>query len=423
MPLIKPDNSLYSRIILHRSCCKGATIRGYHLILHAVHPNEVVAVGTPPLTILHVTAPAAVGGLERVVETLATGHARGGHHVHVAAVIGPDDPEPRLAAAVRAAGATAHVFRVGSRAYLTERTFVRELCRRHRPDVVHTHGFRSDVVDGGVARGLGIPIVTTVHGFTRNRGRGSLYEWLQRRSFSRFDAVVAVSEAQTSELQAAGVPASRLTVVRNAWSGADDHLDRVAARAALSVPTHQPHLGWVGRLSPEKGADLFLEAFARCPDKSVHASIIGDGRLRPALEAHAHALGIADRVRFCGQLEEAHRYFAAFDVFVMSSQTEGAPMVLFEAFAAGVPVVATAVGGIPELAGRGEATLVRPHDSQALADAISALLADPARAATQVERAQLALRSDFSADRWLVAYESLYRRLAGKTAHQRETVS
>ena len=388
-----------------------------------MQPNEVVTVGTPPLTILHVTAPAAVGGLERVVETLATGHARAGHHVHVVAVIRPDDPEPRLAAAVRAAGATAHVFRVGARGYLAERAFVRDLCRRYRPDVVHTHGFRSDVVDGGVARALGIPIVTTVHGFTRNRGRGSLYEWLQRRSFNRFDAVVAVSEAQTSELQAAGVPASRLTVVRNAWSGADDHLDRAAARAALSIPPDQPHLGWVGRLSPEKGADLFLEALARCPDKGLHASIIGDGRLRPALEAQAHALGIAGRVRFCGELEEAHRYFAAFDIFVMSSRTEGAPMVLFEAFAAGTPVVATAVGGIPEIAGSGEAKLVPAHDPGALADAISRLLADPARASTQVEQAQLTLRSDFSAGSWLLAYESLYRRLAGRTAPARETVS
>ena len=391
--------------------------------MYAAQPDEVVAVGTPPLTVLHVTAPAAVGGLERVVETLATGHARSGHHVHVAAVIGPDDPEPRLAAAVRTAGATAHVFRVGSRGYLAERAFVRDLCRRYRPDVVHTHGFRSDVVDGGVARGLGIPIVTTVHGFTRNRGRGSLYEWLQRRSFSRFDAVVAVSEAQTSELQAAGVPASRLTVVRNAWSGADDRLVRAAARAALFVPPDAPLLGWVGRLSPEKGADLFLEAFARCPDERLHASIIGDGRLRPTLEARANALGIAGRVRFCGQLDEAHRYFAAFDVFVMSSQTEGAPIVLFEAFAAGVPVVATAVGGIPEIAGRGEATLVRPHDPQALADAITELLGDPTRVDGQVERARITLRADYSADRWLLAYESLYRRLAGRTMHERETVS
>lgn len=391
--------------------------------MYAAHPDDVVTLGTSPLTILHITAPAAVGGLERVVEALASGHARSGHHVHVAMVIAPGDPEPRLAAAVREAGATAHVSRVASRGYLAERAFVRDLCRRYRPDVVHTHGFRSDVVDGGVARALGIPIVTTVHGFTRNRGRGSLYEWLQRRSFSRFDAVVAVSEAQTRELQAAGVADSRITVVRNAWAGADDRLDPVAARAALSVPPDVPHLGWVGRLSPEKGTDLFLQAFARCPDNRLHASIIGDGRLRPLLEAQARGLGIADRLRFCGQLEDAHRYFGAFDMFVMSSHTEGAPIVLFEAFAAGVPVVATAVGGIPEIAGRGEATLVPPHDPQALADAITALLGDPARAAAQVERARLTLRLDYAADRWLLAYESLYRRLAGRTMHERETVS
>ena len=372
-----------------------------------------------PLTILHITAPAAVGGLERVVEGLAAGHTRKGHSVHVAAVIGPDDATPTMVPALEAAGVTVHVLRIRSREYLSERAFIARLCRRLRPDVVHTHGFRSDVVDGGVARRLGIATVTTVHGFTRNAGRGRFYEWLQRRSHARFDAVVAVSEAQTRELQAAGVPAKRLTVLRNAWAGSAERLPRDAARAALGVPAGKLNVGWVGRLSEEKAPDLFIDAIALTQDDRVHASIIGDGRVRAALEAQVAALGIADRVRFCGQLDDAARYFAGFDLFVMSSRTEGAPIVLFEAMAAEIPVVATAVGGIPEIAGQGEATLVAPENPAALAAAIDDVLSNPERMRAQTRRALATLHSTYSADIWLDAYAALYTRLHAKNQNRK----
>ena len=391
--------------------------------MSAAQLDSAVATSPAPLTILHVTAPAAFGGLERVVEALAAGHARSGHAVHVAAVIGPADPAPTMVRTLESAGVATHVLRVPARRYLAERAFIGRLCRQLRPDVVHTHGFRSDVVDGAIARRHGIPAVTTVHGFTRNAGRGRLYEWLQRRSHARFDAVVAVSEAQTIELMAAGVPRSSLSVVRNAWAGSTELLPVAEARTALGVPLDAPHIGWVGRLSPEKGPDLFLEAVARCRTPGLRASIIGDGRMRAELESQAQALGVADRVRFCGQVEDAGRYFASFDVFVMSSHTEGAPIVLFEAMAGEIPVVATAVGGIPEIAGAGEALLVPAGDPGALAEAIDALLADPERCRIQTRAATQTLGAKYSADQWLAQYETLYRRLRAQKRNSRETVS
>ena len=370
-----------------------------------------VASSPDRLTILHVTAPAEFGGLERVVEALAGGHARAGHRVHVAAVIGPDDPDPALAVALRRAGVEVHILRIAARRYLAERSFIAQLCRTVRPDVMHTHGFRSDVVDGGIARKLGIPCLTTVHGFTRAGGRGRLYEWLQRRSHARFDRVVAVSQAQTSELQAAGVPAASLRVIRNAWGGSDDRLGRAEARAALGVPPDAVHVAWVGRLSPEKAPDLFLAAVARCADRRIHASIIGDGSMRESLEAQAQTLGVGDRTRFRGHVPDAGRYFAGFDVFVMSSHTEGAPIVLFEAMAAEVPVVATSVGGIPEIAGAGESVLVPAGDADALANGIRRVLDDPERARKMTDAALHTLRSKFTAEAWLREYESMYLQL------------
>src|SRR5687768_13527308 len=118
-----------------------------------------------PISILHVVAPAHFGGLESVVRELAAGHIRHGHTVRVALVLSPGDQSHPLVHALEAAGVTAIPRYIRNRGYLSERRAVRALCRQHRPDIVHTHGYRSDVVDGGVARSEGIPVVSTCHGF------------------------------------------------------------------------------------------------------------------------------------------------------------------------------------------------------------------------------------------------------------------
>src|SRR5439155_136427 len=106
------------------------------------------------------------------------------------------------------------------------------LCARLQPDVVQTHGYRPDVLDAGAARRLGIPVVTTVHGYTGGSWRNRLYERLQRRAFRRFDAVVAVSQRLADSLTHDGVPRDRVHLIRNAWAGAEPLLDRDAARRA-----------------------------------------------------------------------------------------------------------------------------------------------------------------------------------------------
>src|SRR6267143_334299 len=118
------------------------------------------------LTVLHVTAPAQFGGLERVVEALAGGQRRAGHSVHVALVLDDNVGDHELAQALRRAGVAVEPLPLPARAYRRERAAIAELCRRLRPSVVHTHGYRSDVVDGAVPPRLGIPVVSTVHGFT-----------------------------------------------------------------------------------------------------------------------------------------------------------------------------------------------------------------------------------------------------------------
>src|SRR5213075_3189165 len=134
------------------------------------------------------------------------------------------------------------------------------ICEASSPDVVHSHGYRADVIDALFLRRR-VPIVTTVHGFTGGDLKNRFYQWLQCRAYRRFDAVVAVSRLLSREL-AERIGTSRLHLVPNAYSCASETLGRAAARSALGLPNDAVLVGWVGRLSPEKGPDVLLEALA-----------------------------------------------------------------------------------------------------------------------------------------------------------------
>ncbi|HEX6938512.1 MAG TPA: glycosyltransferase [Longimicrobiales bacterium] len=363
------------------------------------------------MTILHVLDLGEIGGLLRVVQALASGHRARGHAVHVAPVMHEDRSAHPLLVQLREAGVHVSPVIVPPRAYHRERRGIAALCRRFRPRVVHTHGYRPDLVDAAVARRFGIPAVTTVHGFTGGGWRNRLYERLQRRALRRFDAVVAVSRALAEHLVRSGAPPHRVVTLPNAWAPTHPPLGRPAARRALGLPAAGFHVGWVGRLSHEKGPDVLLDAVPLLADLPITASFIGDGPERRRLEDRAAALGIRDRVRWHGIIDDACRVFPAFDVFALSSRSEGTPIALFEAMAAGVPVVATRVGGVPDVVSEAEAWLAPPDDPARLAAAIRAVAAAPETAARRARAARQRLERDFALEPWLARYEALYGRI------------
>jgi glycosyltransferase involved in cell wall biosynthesis len=362
------------------------------------------------VNIMHVAAPGSVGGLETVLQSLATGQRATGHRVLVALVVEPDQELNGLLTPFQQAGVDLEVLRVPPRAYGRERRLIRELCRRFRPHVVHTHGCRSDVIDSGVARSLGIATVTTVHGSSRLGGITRLYEWLEFALFRRFDAVVAVSRPLVRSLRRFGVAQNRIHVIPNGWNGRVPQSDRLTARRRLDLPADRFVIGWVGRLIPVKGCDVFLEALAQLGDVAVSASIVGDGADRSRLEQMATAQGLDGRVTFHGQVDDASRLFPAFDVFVLSSRSEGTPLVLPEAIAAGVPVVATAVGGVPDFVGPGQGLLVPPEQPAALAQAILGVYMNGTAARRRADAARERLENEFGPQQWLARYEQVYHR-------------
>ena len=372
--------------------------------------------GDPPHVrrrIVQVAAPGPVGGLESVVLALAAGQVRRGHDVTVAVISEPGQSR-EFENALKNAGVPTETFVVSAKAYLRERRLVGNFFRRVQPHIVHTHGYRPDILHAATRLRRRFATVTTLHGSSRVGGITTLHERLQLLLLRRFDAVVAVSRELAQSLSGRYVSANRLHVIPNAWNGAIRAVSRVDARRALGLPAEGKVIGWVGRLIPVKGADVFIRAARILDVGNVSFSIVGDGTERARLESLAREEGIADRLRFHGTVPEAARYLSAFDAFVLSSRSEGTPVTLLEAMAAKVPLIVTKVGGVPDVVGDGEAVLVAKEDPPALAEGIRSVLTDPQAAAVRANAAWARLQSQFEAERWIAAHDTLYEEILSR---------
>lgn len=365
--------------------------------------------GLKPLRILHVLAPAPVGGLESVVRALAVGHSARGHQVTIAAVT-DHDSSPFLAATI-SDGLVTELIPSSGRDYRRERRYFSALLASFRPDVVHSHGYRPDILDLPVARAAGIPTLTTMHGFTGGDWKVRIYERLQMRSARAADAVVAVSRGVETRLRERGVSSAKVHLIRNAYSSRKETTDRATAAHLLGIGGAGFRIAWIGRLSDEKGPDVMLAAMEFLRDVPIALSFIGDGPARTALETRAAALGVADRVTFHGVVADASKLLPAFDVLALSSRTEGTPMVILEAMAAETPIVATRVGGVPDILSAVHALLVEPERPDLLASALRSVFTDPIAAAARAASARRRLDAEFGTDAWLDRYEQLYNSL------------
>jgi glycosyltransferase involved in cell wall biosynthesis len=234
----------------------------------------------------------------------------------------------------------------------------------------------------------------------------------------RFDGVIAVSRQLANELRGRAVKAERLHVIPNAWSSRVPNFERDEARRLLDLPLTGVVVGWIGRLIPIKGCDVFLEAVRALKGVPLTISIIGDGSERAALEEFVRRHGLDHKVRFHGVVRDAARYMKAYDVFVLSSRSEGTPVTLLEAMSATVPVVVTKVGGVPDVVTATEAVLVPSEAPRELAIGIVSVLDDPGAAATRAAAAREKLEAEFDVDDWIDAHDRVYSLVAAKRQHR-----
>lgn len=285
--------------------------------------------------------------------------------------------------------------------------------REMRPDVVHSHLYPAHLHASLAAQEVGIPaIVHTAHTIIVRPGDVLL-------SHITTAYTIAVSHAAACLLLNAGVPPERIEVIYNGVAPEHFEQDREAverARANLNLGPGSV-LGTVARLSPEKGIDVLLRAVQRVKRifPAVTALVIGDGPQAAQLHRLAGELELHESVRFLGARHDVPVLNRLLDVFVLPSREEACPMALLEAMAAGKAVVATAVGGSPEvLTSPTDGWLVPPDDPGALADGILMLLGDPTRRVAMGVAAQQKVAAQFTRDRMVRDTLAFYQRLLEK---------
>ncbi len=293
--------------------------------------------------------------------------------------------------------------------------------RRLDADLLLCSGYKPDILGWLAARRTGIPAVAIAHGWTAATLKVRLNETLDRWAMRRLACTVCVSEAMAVKVRRAGVPPERIAVICN---GIDPERfehpqpeDREKLRRLFAAPPAYI-IGAAGRLSPEKGFDQLIDAAARVTqqERQVGFVLFGEGPLRPALTQHIAVRGLHDRFILAGFSPDIRRFLPHFDVAVLPSYTEGLPVVVLEALAAGVPVVATAVGGTPEVIDEGiQGFLVAPGDPNALADRILQLLQTDSLRHEMGQQGRQRVREHFSFAQMAAQYQCLFDRLTGQT--------
>jgi glycosyltransferase involved in cell wall biosynthesis len=374
--------------------------------------------------VVHVIAPGLpLGGAEAVVEALASADRAHTQVFVLSQITGEGAPPHPFQARLRERGVRSREIRCGRRRYRAEVDAVEKELRTTNARVIHTHGYHADAVTYFAARRLHIPIVSTVHGFIRRSWKEHLYNVVDRRLLRRFNGVIGVSPAIVSELAGAGIAKEKLHFVPNGLGTPAKRLTRAEARAQLGLSNAGAVIGWIGRLSIEKGADLLLSAVAEC-DVPAHVVLIGEGPELPRLSGMLESFPdpIRSRISLAGYHANAAGLLSAFDVFALSSRSEGTPMVILEAVAAGVPIVSFAVGGIPDLLNDEIAFLVPAGDVQAFGSALTQAVTARQDAAARAGRAHATLQEALSPERWLDRMAQVYRHATSNGANGKRTI-
>lgn len=352
----------------------------------------------------------SVSGPEHQTVQVARALQERGHDVTVTALLLSPAPEVEvsLLSYAMSVGLQVAVFLAPSRYNVLDsvRRFHKFLSEM-RPDVVCVAGYKMGIV---TAFCNSVPSVAVTRGWTAQDWKVRLFEWLDRKTLRHHAGVITVSPQQYQQVKVLGVPVERLFYIPNAVDlrSLPSAYDSVRLRQIFGLLSAGCLIGTVGRLSMEKGHRFALEAAKLLREQGVnyHWLMIGGGAERDNLEQTAVLIGLEGVVHFAGERADARSIIGGLDLLVLPSLTEGLPNVILEAFAYKTPVLATAVGGVPELVKDGETGwLVTPRDPHALAQAIREALSNPEEARRRAENAYRHLIANFTVEKQAEAWE------------------
>jgi glycosyltransferase involved in cell wall biosynthesis len=368
--------------------------------------------------IAHILSSYGMGGQERVAFDLAVSQLRAGCRVTAVSLAPP--PDGPLAAELRTAGI--EVARVARPKPGVDPMLVARLAwwlRRHRVDLTHTHNRMALIYGAPAGRLAGAAVVHTKHG---NNPRGGARLRLAKLSGRCVNAFVAVSpETAAFARKRNEVDERKLLVITNGIELGRFHPEPTArerVRRELGIDAGVWLIGTVGRVAPEKNHALLLRAAAPLLGPRHRLVLAGDGPLMGSLKDLVAELEIGAFVHLLGARGDVPDVLNALDVLVMSSSTEGLPLVVLEAMATGLPVVSTRVGGIPDVLDEGQTGfLVASGDEAALRDRIAQLHADPAGTRAAGAKARSVAVARYSGERMQRDYLELYARVLSPTRY------
>ncbi len=293
-----------------------------------------------------------------------------------------------------------------------------KFARRQGVQLLHSHGYKGNILFGLLPRGLRqFPLISTAHGWTSTGewNRMRVYEWFDGLSLRFVDTIVLVNSAMKSHPRVAKLRDGKVAVIPNGIPSNQVKPDSTMLHASvLQFAKKGFSIVAVGRLSIEKGYTYLIQAVAELVKEgyNIRLAILGQGQLQGELEQQVKALNLSDYIFFSGYIENARNYLEYFDLLCMPSLTEGLPIVLLEAMDAGVPIIASQVGGIPEAINNGNAgLLVPPGDTSALKAAIINVIKHPDTAEQRSRLAVSKVRNIYSSEQMAKSYLATYQAL------------
>lgn len=371
-----------------------------------------------PLRVLEFICPTGFYGAERWVIALAKGMEKQPNVICELAVT-RESPDPlEVCTQFEALGLSTHEIPLNNRFDISAISKLAELIKTREIDIIHTHGYKSDILGLLAAQRAGIAAVCTPHGFENAQDwKLKLYMWLGGLTFKHFARVSPLSPQIEQDLKTQyQVPSEKIHPILN---GVDLSEVALVRDNTPKTPNKQFVIGYIGQLISRKNVSDLLRAFALFVEKQPDAELqlIGDGPERDTLTALARSLGITEKVKFLGFRDDRLTLLRQFDAFAMTSTLEGIPRCLMEAMAMETPMTAFSIPGVDQLIRHGETGLCCDFgDNAALAELWQQLHESPELANTLTQAARKAVDTEFSAERMAQEYTTLFEAITGREA-------
>lgn len=288
-----------------------------------------------------------------------------------------------------------------------------QLCRERQVTIWHGHDYKSDALGLLVRRFHSMKLVTTVHGWINESSRAALYQRIDLKCLKHYDRIVCVSEPLLAECIEAGIPIDKLSLIENGIVLED----YACAHQRTTGEDSAPLIGAIGRLSPEKGFDVLIRAVDQLLETGLQTRLViaGEGPLKNDLQKLINDLDRADSIQLLGHVSDPRSLLSQLSAFVLSSRYEGLPNVLLEALASRVPVVATAVGGVPRVVTHEHDALLVPIENvDALTIALTRLLHNDALQQQLAENGYCTVAGRYGFDLRMQKFVAIYDTLLGR---------